>query len=184
MPVPDFSPGEVLTAAAMDSIGLWKITSGSIASGDTNFVGCFTSNYNVYEIYLNNVRAGSSNPQFCFRMLSGTTVNGTNNYDTQRLFAQSASVGGTRVTQTVGRIGFMGAGTNQLSNYKITVINPQLAKYTTVISTGSYADTTTLNNIEQNNTVHTLANVYDGIRILSDGSATVEGTVTIFGVRS
>jgi hypothetical protein len=51
MPVPDFSPGEVLTAAAMDSIGLWKV-------GETSFSGTaavqmdnvFTSNYRNYRV--------------------------------------------------------------------------------------------------------------------------------------
>lgn len=32
MPVPDFSPGEILTAAAMDSVGLWRITTCTVSS--------------------------------------------------------------------------------------------------------------------------------------------------------
>jgi hypothetical protein len=52
MPVPDFSPGEVLTAAAMDKIGLWEVASASfsgITTGaplDVNSV--FSSDYTNY----------------------------------------------------------------------------------------------------------------------------------------
>ena len=32
MPVPDFSPGEILTAAVMDSVGLWRVTGCTVSS--------------------------------------------------------------------------------------------------------------------------------------------------------
>lgn len=32
MPVPDFAPGEILTAAAMDAIGLWRVTTCTVSS--------------------------------------------------------------------------------------------------------------------------------------------------------
>ena len=32
MPVPDFSPGEILTAAVMDSVGLWRVTNCTVTS--------------------------------------------------------------------------------------------------------------------------------------------------------
>jgi hypothetical protein len=170
------------TAFVTTAVGLVKIISGSLAGGDTNFVGCFSSAYNVYEIYITNVRAGG-NAQLYFRMLSGTTVANTNNYDTQRLYAQGVSVGGARELATIGRIGYMGGGTNQLTHYRMTLINPNIAKYTFSISRGSYSDSSVLANIEQNNVAHTLANAYDGIIIGSTGTATVEGTVTIYGVK-
>ena len=50
MPVPDFSPGEVLTAAAMDSIGLWKITPTTVAGSGVSISGSnvlFTSAANI-----------------------------------------------------------------------------------------------------------------------------------------
>ena len=168
--------------SSMDDIGLRKIVSGSLAGGDTNFVGCFSSAYNVYEIYITNVRA-SGNAEFYFRMLSGTTVANTNNYDTQRFGVQGASLFGVRNLATIGRIGYMGGGTNQLSHYRMTLVNPNIAKYTFSISKGSYSDSTILANIEENNVAHTLANAYDGIVIGSTATSTVEGTVTIYGVK-
>jgi hypothetical protein len=72
MPVPDFSPGEVLTAAAMDSIGLWKIASGTLSGAAVNFVGCFTDNYDNYLIKLDRVGV-SATADIYYRMLEGTT---------------------------------------------------------------------------------------------------------------
>jgi hypothetical protein len=58
MPVPDFSPGEVLTAAAMDSIGLWKVASASATTGtQLYFSNCFSANYDSYRVIVSDLRA-------------------------------------------------------------------------------------------------------------------------------
>ena len=50
MPVPDFSPGEILTASAMDSIGLWLVGGGSFANVGSFDVTGFSSTYDFYEL--------------------------------------------------------------------------------------------------------------------------------------
>lgn len=68
MPVPDFSPGEVLTAAAMDSIGLWLIEKKDVVSaGIIDFTNVFTSNYTGYRLvidYTQVTTVGNLNFQF------------------------------------------------------------------------------------------------------------------------
>lgn len=56
MPVPDFSPGEVLTAAAMDSIGLWLISTTTIGTGVTSVPvnNCFPTAYSHFKIVIDN----------------------------------------------------------------------------------------------------------------------------------
>jgi hypothetical protein len=78
MPVPDFSPGEVLTADAMDSIGLWKIGSGtlSLSTTPTNVTGVFSSLYTNYRVLLN-VSARSTTNRFQWQYLVGTTATAT-----------------------------------------------------------------------------------------------------------
>jgi hypothetical protein len=59
MPVPDFSPGEVLTAAAMDSIGLWLVGSVNITGTPSSVNGpanCFSSTYDHYRISISNLQ--------------------------------------------------------------------------------------------------------------------------------
>ena len=81
MPVPDFSPGEVLTAAAMDSIGSWLVKTQDFTTADPlDLTGIFTSNYNFYELYLDyygSSAAATLNLQF----FSGTnTIYTSSNY--------------------------------------------------------------------------------------------------------
>lgn len=76
MPVPDFAPGEVLTAAAMDRVGLWRVVptsvsgtgatlSGSdvvVASGGTDFTvnGIFSSSFRNYKLIINDFKSGAA----------------------------------------------------------------------------------------------------------------------------
>jgi hypothetical protein len=57
MPVPDFSPGEVLTAAAMDSIGLWLVKTQAVPAGGSAFTvtGAFSADYDNYRIVYSNI---------------------------------------------------------------------------------------------------------------------------------
>lgn len=80
MPVPDFSPGEVLTAAAMDSIGLWKVASASATSGANIILdGVFTSNYKNYRIVVSDV-AGSGATGLNMQLRAGGSTLGTSGY--------------------------------------------------------------------------------------------------------
>ena len=75
MPVPDFSPGEVLTAAAMDSIGLWLIGEGTINNTTGgNFDDVFSSSYANYRITVNATNGASSAPSLEFELRSGGTT--------------------------------------------------------------------------------------------------------------
>jgi hypothetical protein len=74
MPVPDFSPGEVLTAAAMDSIGLWKIAETSFTTAANPFInGCFSSDYQNYVVKFTCIASASGNNIY-FRMRSGVNT--------------------------------------------------------------------------------------------------------------
>jgi hypothetical protein len=75
MPVPDFSPGEVLTAAAMDSIGLWLVKSQAVGTGvsSVTVTDAFSADYDAYKILWNNGVA-STGINLGLR-LGGTTAN-------------------------------------------------------------------------------------------------------------
>jgi hypothetical protein len=79
MPVPDFSPGEVLTAAAMDSIGLWLIEKKDVvAAGIIDFTSVFSSDYSGYRLifdYTNVTNPGDL--RFQFRDSSGAIATTT-----------------------------------------------------------------------------------------------------------
>ena len=52
MPVPDFSPGQILTASAMDSIGLWLVKTQTVGAGvsSVTVTGAFSADYDNYRI--------------------------------------------------------------------------------------------------------------------------------------
>ena len=84
MPLPDFSPGEVLTASAMDSIGLWLVKTDTITSGNSKEItNAFSSSYKNYKIVLSNIRISASANVY-FRM--GTLATG-NLYRFSGIFA-------------------------------------------------------------------------------------------------
>lgn len=51
---PDFSAGSVLTAAQLDKIGLWKVTSATIGTGVTSVTvsNCFSSDFANYRVII------------------------------------------------------------------------------------------------------------------------------------
>jgi hypothetical protein len=52
MPVPDFSPGEIWTAGAADSIGLWLVKTQTVGTGvsSVTVTGAFNANFDAYKI--------------------------------------------------------------------------------------------------------------------------------------
>ena len=88
MPVPVFTAGEVLTAANMNQIGLWKVASGSIAltTSPVNITSVFDdtkfSNYRV----LFNVTNRSGTNSFYIKFIAGTTPTSVN-YFSNHFFA-------------------------------------------------------------------------------------------------
>jgi len=172
------------SAAWSADTGLWRIDSKALTGSAVDFVGCFTSDYNIFKVFFYNVRASVSGTDFGVRLLAGTTPAITN-YSNQRLAVQTTSVVGISTTLTYARTGFLGSNTTSPSNYEVTIFNPFTAIYTTVNSVGQYTDDT--NNIafmENNLTIHRTAASYSGLRVYKDTGTFNGGTAVIFGVRT
>jgi hypothetical protein len=76
MPVPDFSPGEVLTAAAMDSIGLWLVKTVTVGSNVASVpvTDCFSANYDNYRIVISGIDSASASSELRFQLNNQTTA--------------------------------------------------------------------------------------------------------------
>ena len=71
---PDFSSGAVLTAAQMNAVGMWKITSGTVTSGSSfDLTSVFTSDYDSYKLVLTQIRTNASGGSIQLRMLASGT---------------------------------------------------------------------------------------------------------------
>jgi hypothetical protein len=133
MPVPDFSPGEVLTAAAMDSIGLWLVKTQTIGTGvpSVTVTDAFSSTYDNYLITVSG-GTGSANSEMNLRF--GAAVTG---YRWSFLFTFYTSTVGALGSSSAASINYVGAATPSSLSAYITVQNPFLSEQTFVQGTSS-----------------------------------------------
>ena len=186
MPVPDFSPGEVLTAGAMDSIGLWKVAEGTLSSTATNIVGCFSSNFRNYRIILDQVSLSSSGDLY-WQPLDGTTPDATNHrwafLGANALgTAQNANQNTTQVAAYAG-ISYTSSVDNLiLATLTMDIMGPFIAQRTFAHTSAiSFSTTNTFRyGMSMNNTL----TAYDGIRFLTQTATTMAGNYTVYGYRN
>jgi hypothetical protein len=128
MPVPDFSPGEVLTAAAMDSIGLWLVKSQAVGTGvsSVTVTGAFSADYDNYLITL---AGGSASADGDFQMTLGSTSAGY-----YLVLPYGNYTGGSAVAFTNNGSSWQFAGSSRttLLTVNVNVLSPFLSNETAI----------------------------------------------------
>jgi hypothetical protein len=177
MPVPDFSPGEVLTAAAMDSIGLWLVKTQTIGSAVSTVVvtDAFSADY---DNYLVTVAGGAASTTTIINIQLGAT---TTNYFSQYIYTDWNNTVAADSSKTQTSVRYVGAGTGDGLQMRCEIFSPNLAKTTRIFSpTGAFGTTFAgFSNGWLNNTTQ-----YTGFTIgLSTGTIT-GGTIRVYGYRN
>ena len=177
MPVPDFSPGEVLTASAMDSIGLWLVKTQTIGTGVSSVTvsDAFSANYENYKIIISG-GAGSTAAELNLRFGAVTT-----GYYTSFIFTSwnntvsaDSSNSGSRI-QYVGGMGSDGI----LANFE--VMSPFLAKNTRTFA-GGFGQTTAFVGSSAGALFNTTS--YTDFTILAAAGTMTGGTIRVYGYRN
>lgn len=123
---PTFTSGEVLTAAQMNSIGSWKVTTYSFSGNTAPYVdNCFTSDFTNYKVYINMSSATADLVYMRFRNGSGdvTTANyAWAGYYISQFSAPTVTGEGSSGAVNYGRIGW--ADASVVNNYNMDVMNP------------------------------------------------------------
>jgi hypothetical protein len=71
---PDFTSGAVLTAAQMNAVGMWEITSGTVTSGTSfDISSVFTSDFDSYKLVLTQIRTNAAGGSIQLRTLASGT---------------------------------------------------------------------------------------------------------------
>jgi hypothetical protein len=170
MPVPDFSPGEVLTAAAMDSIGLWKIATVPLTSGSRVTVSnCFSSSYTNYRVVGSFNRTAGATAYAFIEMPPGSAANMTMSgfYSTWNSPTRSGDNG------AAGYLFFTAAGAN---SFVMDIYAPNLPQSTYVQTQGSSMDYITKTDVKvANNTVFTSFDFLVGAGTFTGGSLEIYG---------
>jgi hypothetical protein len=179
MPVPDFSPGEVLTASAMDAIGLWRINEFTLSGGTTNLTNIFSADYANYLLVVSGASTSGAVVD-TFQMLNGTTPATGLSYNYSRWTSSSPSTASQLKFQSAG--GIITTGSSPQS-FTINISNPFLAAKTTINTNGQYGANTDEAYIEMISAIHTLSTSYNGISFIATGTTWTAGKVTVYGYR-
>jgi hypothetical protein len=191
MPVPDFSPGEVLTAAAMDSIGLWKVGEFT-ASGTSRALVCdniFTTDFTNYRVIVRLSSTIATNACFYqYLDTSGVSVN-TNYYGTA--YGQDYAGGttgfiGTLSLTSVQYVGYVpNSGSAVFLNAALDIYDPRTTTTHTAvngmqtgISSGAYF---------HGGAVLGMMNApqgHRGLRFDNGGGGNLTGKVIVYGYRN
>lgn len=196
MPVPDFSPGEVLTAGMMDQIGLWKVRptsvagtgatitgNGTVTAGGGTSVslnGVFSSTYKSYRIVIEDATLTTGSAQILsFKLRASGTDSSASYY-----------YAGTSTNYNAGFANTADRGLNTTSWYgtiiavdptgtSIDVFNPNLTKKTSYITFRS--DSRTDGFVGSIGGYHDVASAYDGFTLLTSGTNIGSISIRVYG---
>jgi hypothetical protein len=177
---PDFTAGQILTAAQMNAVGMWLISDTTITTqSSVSFDGVFTADYRNYLLIL---RYQTTNDVSLEYQNRASASNATSNYNRQQLVVDSTSVAGARVTaQSSYGVGQSSVGV--ISFIETYISGPQLSEATLFATTAARnygsAYTNAGMNFFQGN--HSTATAYDGFRLFVS-AGTFTGTATIYGL--
>jgi hypothetical protein len=178
---PDFSSGAVLTAAQMNSVGLWFVGSTTITSATTAVLdGCFSSDFRDYLLVVD-ATTGTANTELFMQFRVGGVAAATNYVYSQ--FGTQPN--GTAANGTSGgaassvALTFIPATQPVSCNYFIG--QPNLAISTSFAGDWLYDD----NSVAINRRTigrHKVSTAYTGIQVFT--SAAWTGKITVFGYRN
>jgi hypothetical protein len=181
MPVPDFSPGEVLTAAAMDSIGMWLVKTQTIGAGVTSVTvsDAFSSTYDSYRVVMTNtvLSAGAGG----LRFVLGATIPGANYYWGSVLINTGTSAIAGAVGNNLGFV-LMGTttGSNAFSN-SFDVMNPNRAARTNLNGFQAYSE---LGGVGTGSGFHNADTAFTSFSFYPASGTMTGGTIRVYGYRN
>lgn len=183
---PDFSAGSVLTAAQLDKIGLWHISTATAAGTSRALLvdNVFTSDYSNYRI-IGKIRSTIATNALFFQLLnsSGTSL-ATNYYGTA--YGQDYASPGTGFTTnaatTVAYVGWIPNSSSVYLTFSFDILGPAIAadatswqgQHTGLSSGASYLGGQFLG-------ARTVADANRGIRFDNGGAGNLTGSVSVYG---
>jgi hypothetical protein len=178
MPVPDFSPGEVLTAAAMDSIGLWLVKTQAVGTGVASVVvnDAFSSSFDSYRIVYTGGTASGLNT---LQIRMGTAV--TNGYYSQTIYASYATttILANVADNNANQWSFVGRSGTAANHLSMNLYNPFL-------TTRTFFDSIAISASDMGSQAGVLQNAtsYTGFTMIMGSGTLTGGTIRVYGYRN
>ena len=136
---PDFTTGQVLTAAQMNAVGLWLVKSQTIGTGvsSVTVTGAFSSDFNRYKI---TVDGGVGSTVADLQLKLGSTATGYYGFLNYGTYTSNTVLG--FALSNGSSFGYAGAGSTETLFVDAELSNPFEAKRTVLASRFAVAATT------------------------------------------
>lgn len=172
---PTFTSGSILTAAQMNSVGLWLVKSQAVGSGVSSVTvsDAFTADYDSYKVIYDG-GVGSTFVTIAMQLGASTA---SYNMSLAYVTYGAAVAAGTSVLNATS-FALMGAGDTSYAGVDVDVLSPNLARFTRVqgayianAESGSYSG------------IHKVATAYTGFTLIIAGGSVTGGTIRVYGYK-
>ena len=185
MPVPDFSPGEVLTASAMDSIGLWKIDRKTFSGATSvDFTNVFSSSYDNYRVIFQQYSCTAAMEMMFQLRDSGGPVT-TSNYDSGRIEQLGGTINAFTYTAASSWTTTYVSGSGTAGSFVsgiMDIYQPNLTAYTKFTAQMARSDSAVGGIYTVNSQgMFRLTTQMTGFSLIRPGSSTISGTISVYG---
>jgi hypothetical protein len=176
MTVPVFSTGEVLTASAMNQVGLWLVKTQTIGSGvsSVEVTGAFSTDYDNYKIMISG-GAGSTASELNMRF--GSVTSG---YYTSFIFTSWNNTVSADSSKVAIRIQYVGGMATDGIQANIDVMSPFLSKATRTFA-GGFGQSTAYVGSSSGALFDTTS--YTSFTISTNVGTMTGGTISVYGYR-
>jgi len=180
MGYPSFITGEILTAADMNRVGLWRITSKTFTSTASaqQIDDCFTTNFVNYRIVIRATGNQGTPTNLSARLVDGTTPDTVANYYYNQSYVTpgGAALGYWSAAQNSWNVGWLGDITGLVT---LDITAPQLA-----VNTSFHSLSAAFGNVNSTNgttfATKLTTTQYEGIWF-QPGAGTWAGRIDVYG---
>ena len=181
---PLFVANTVLSAAQMNKIGMWKISTTSLSGVTTNISNCFSSDYTNYRVLCTNMNTSSGTVRALTLRFRTTSDDTTAQYNSFQLGVYGSTVfGSSAIAQTSATLGASSAQVSGSASlgFCLDILSPNTATGTTYMGTlltyqsdvTNYVHRTIIGNM-------TTSTQYTGFSIIGVTDS-LSGTVQVYG---
>lgn len=177
---PDFSPGQVLTAAHMDAVGLWLVKTQTVGTGvsSVTVTDAFSADYYAYKIIISDC-VGSTAMNVGLKLGASATgyYHGVNYISTGAITTPLATGGSNEALWTRA-----GAGDTNGVHFAIDIVNPNLARHTTFFGMYNFPGVPAFPGMTSG--IHQVSTAYTAFDIVPSTGTITGGTIRVYGYRN
>ena len=175
---PVFSSGAVLTAAQMNSVGLWLVKTQTVGTAVSSVTvsSAFSADYDNYLILLS---GGTSSAACSMGIEIGGAVNNYYGFMTYGDATTNTVQGAGRNTSALMNWVGGSQGASQAVHVSVQVINPFKASYTKFLN-GTYQNANAYGTMQGE---HRVATSYTSFKLVPDAGTLTGGTIAVYGYK-